>query len=119
MALAIALVALALIVCAFATFSLFAFFAWPLVGLAAFPVAAGVLLVLRHRYAEGLLYVVAATLAATGPVLLLTVIYAATFRSLPDWAVPAVVGGFVVSLASIVALSAGRRHLRGRAAAPA
>jgi len=87
-------------------------FAWPVLGLAAFPAAASVLLVLRHGYAEAFLRLTAMCWTPLGPAYLLAAILGPTDASLPDWAFPATVAAFVAGATSIVGLWAGSRHLR-------
>jgi hypothetical protein len=87
-------------------------YTWPLLGLAGFAVAAAILLVLRHRHAEGFLRLVAMFWSPLGPVLLLAVVLGPRDASPPEWAVPALALAFAASAASIVALYAGFAHLR-------
>jgi len=57
---------------------------WSLLGLAGFAVVAAILLLLRHRYAEAFLRLVAMAWSPLGPVLLLAVLLGPTDGSLPE-----------------------------------
>ncbi|HEX9635875.1 MAG TPA: hypothetical protein VGB34_10395 [Candidatus Limnocylindria bacterium] len=88
-------------------------YAWPILGLGGFAAIAAIVLVLRHRYAEAFLRMVAMSWAPLGLVFLLGYLIGPTDGgSRPDWAVPAVVLGLIGSVASVVAIYAGFAHLR-------
>jgi hypothetical protein len=87
-------------------------FGWPLLALGGFAAIAAILLVLRHRYAEPFLRMVAMTWSPLGPVFLLALLLGPTDGPRPEWAVPAVVLGLTGSVASVVAIYAGFAHLR-------
>jgi hypothetical protein len=87
-------------------------YAWPVLALGGFAVIAAILLMLRHRYAEPFLRMVAMFWSPLGPVFLLAFLLGPTDGPRPDWAVPAVGLALTGSAASIVALFAGFGHLR-------
>jgi hypothetical protein len=88
-------------------------YAWPMLALGGFAAIATSLLVLRHRYAEAFLRMVAMFWSPLGLVFLFAYLIGPTEgNSRPDWALPAVVLGLTASVASVVAIYAGFAHLR-------
>ena len=85
---------------------------WPLLVLGLFPVLAAVLVVRRHRYAEGFLRMTASLFVPLGSFVLLPILFGLAVDPLPPWALPTLVLGLLAGLASIVALAAGIRFLR-------
>ena len=88
---------------------------WSLLGLAGFAVAAGILLVLRHRHAAAFLRLVAICWSPLGPVLLIALLLRPRDSSLAAWAAPAVGLVFAAGVASVVAIYAGFAYLRSTA----
>ena len=88
-------------------------YAWPVLALGGFAAIAVILLVLRHRYAEAFLRMVAMFWSPLGLVALLAYLIGPTDGGpRPEWAVPAVVLAVAGSAASVVAIYAGFAHLR-------
>ena len=88
-------------------------FAWPILGLGAFAILAATLLVLRHRYAEPFLRMVATVWSPLGLVALLAYLVGPNEgRSRPDWAEAVLALALTASVASVVAIYAGFAHLR-------
>ena len=88
---------------------------WPLLVLGLVPVLAAVLLVRRHRSAEAFLRITAMLFVPLGSFVLLPILFGLAVDPLPTWALPTLVLGLLAGLASIVALAAGTRFLRGSA----
>lgn len=87
-------------------------YAWSVLGLGGFAALAAVLLVLRHRYAEPSLRMVAMLWSPLGLVFLLAFLFGWADGTSPAWAVPALVLALAGSAASILALYSGFAYLR-------
>ncbi|HEX2141814.1 MAG TPA: hypothetical protein VHK28_05985 [Candidatus Limnocylindria bacterium] len=87
---------------------------WPLLGLAALPVLAAVLLVLRHAYAEAFLRMTAVFWAPLLIAYLFGILLGGADGPRPEWALIAGLVVLVAGAASVVALVAGHRHLRAQ-----